>query len=53
MTEPPKHRFYGRRKGRPLRATRQSLLDTLLPALAMPAGEGPIDPMALFPSAPG
>lgn len=49
MTDAPKHRFYGRRKGRPLRPTRQSLLDTLLPTVAVPDGEGPLDPAALFP----
>ncbi len=48
MTDAPKHRFYGRRKGRPLRSTRQSLLDTLLPSVAVPDSEGPLDPVNLF-----
>ncbi|MET4699023.1 tRNA (guanine-N7-)-methyltransferase [Constrictibacter sp. MBR-5] len=52
MTDAPKHRFYGRRKGRPLRPTRQSLLDTMLPALSMPEGEGPFEPASLFDPAP-
>ncbi|ABC24571.1 tRNA (guanosine(46)-N7)-methyltransferase TrmB [Rhodospirillum rubrum] len=46
-------RFYGRRKGKPLRATRQRLLDTMLPALTLPLaglGEGErLDPRGLFP----
>ncbi|CCG06814.1 tRNA (guanosine(46)-N7)-methyltransferase TrmB [Pararhodospirillum photometricum] len=45
-------RFYGRRKGKPLRAGRQKLFDTLLPALTVPlAGlaEGEtLDPQTLF-----
>src|SRR5690606_28582005 len=45
-------RFYGRRKGRPLRPTRQSLLDTLLPTVAVPEGREPIDPAGLFPFNP-
>ena len=52
MTDVPKHRFYGRRKGRPLRATRQSRLDTMLPALSMPEGEGAFEPASLFDPAP-
>ena len=43
-------RLYGRRKGRPLRKRKSSLIDTLLPSLAIPVpqpGER-IDPRALF-----
>lgn len=36
-------RFYGRRKGRPLRVQKQALIETLLPRLALPSGEGPLD----------
>ncbi len=44
-------RFYGRRKGKPLRAGRQALIEDRLPALAAPwPAEGEIlDPRALFP----
>jgi tRNA (guanine-N7-)-methyltransferase len=46
-------RFYGRRKGRPLRKGQQHLIDTLLPQLAtgLPAS-GKLDPRALFPHKP-
>lgn len=46
-------RFYGRRKGRPLRKGQQHLVDTLLPQLAidLPAG-GKLDPRTLFAHAP-
>jgi tRNA (guanine-N7-)-methyltransferase len=46
-------RFYGRRKGRPLRKGQQHLIDTLLPRLAieLPAA-GKLDPRALFPHQP-
>ena len=46
-------RFYGRRKGRPLRKGQQQLIDTLLPRLAieLPAA-GKLDPQALFPHKP-
>jgi tRNA (guanine-N7-)-methyltransferase len=42
-------RFYGRRKGRPLRKGQQQLIDTLLPrlAIALP-DEGTLDPKSLF-----
>lgn len=41
--------FYGRRKGRPLRTGQASLIETLLPRLAIPLPEGEqIDPWALF-----
>ncbi len=51
--EPTDHRFYGRRKGKPLKAGRERLLDTLLPKLRIPPPEGPpasaqIDPASLF-----
>lgn len=41
---------FGRRRGRKLRANRAALLDTLLPPLSvtLPAGDGAIDPRALF-----
>jgi len=43
---------YGRRRSRRLRPGRQTLLDTLLPrlAIAWPAKQSPIDPRSLFPS---
>ncbi|GEO82692.1 tRNA (guanosine(46)-N7)-methyltransferase TrmB [Pararhodospirillum oryzae] len=45
-------RFHGRRKGKPLRAGRQRLMETLLPRLAIPLPEGTpapmIDPFTLF-----
>ncbi|MBB4284664.1 tRNA (guanosine(46)-N7)-methyltransferase TrmB [Roseospira goensis] len=47
-------RFYGRRKGKPLRAGRQAAMDRVLPALAIPApaeGES-LDPRTLFPRPP-
>jgi tRNA (guanine-N7-)-methyltransferase len=49
-TMPEDRRFYGRRKGRPLRKGQQQLVDTLLPrvAIALPAS-GKLDPRALFP----
>jgi tRNA (guanine-N7-)-methyltransferase len=42
-------RFYGRRKGKPIKAGRQALLDELLPTLriAVPA-QGPLAPASLF-----
>jgi len=47
-------RFYGRRKGKPLKAGRRSLLDTLLPKLAIPApaSGSTLDPTTLFPARP-
>lgn len=42
-------RFYGRRKGKPLKATRAGLLDERLPELKIPAPEAPLDPRTLFP----
>src|SRR5690242_20308251 len=45
-------RFYGRRKGKPLKATRLQLLETLLPQLAIPKPEGPLAPATLFARAP-
>jgi tRNA (guanine-N7-)-methyltransferase len=41
-------RFYGRRKGKPLKATRRALLDGLLPRLAIPRPAGALDPRTLF-----
>lgn len=48
---PEQRRFYGRRKGRPLRKGQQGLIETLLPRLAidLPA-TGKIDPRGLFAS---
>jgi tRNA (guanine-N7-)-methyltransferase len=40
--------FYGRRKGRPLRTGKSTLLENLLPQLLVPAGEGVLDPGQLF-----
>jgi len=47
-------RYYGRRKGKRLKAGRQALVDTLLPrlSLVLPAGEGVVDPWTLFPDMP-
>jgi tRNA (guanine-N7-)-methyltransferase len=52
-TIPEDRRFYGRRKGRPLRKGQQQLIDTLLPrlAIALP-NSGKLDPKALFPGSP-
>ena len=41
------NRLYGRAKGKPLRAGQQTLIDTLLPQIAVPA-EGPVTAQALF-----
>src|SRR3954468_11567016 len=50
---PEDRRFYGRRKGRPLRKGQQHLIDTLLPRLAIELpGAGKLDPRALFPHRP-
>jgi len=62
VTEPPEPapipgirtediRFYGRRKGKPLRAGRQALIEERLPALSAPwpADGETLDPHALFP----
>ncbi|MQX36002.1 tRNA (guanosine(46)-N7)-methyltransferase TrmB [Roseospira navarrensis] len=45
-------RFYGRRKGKPLRAGRRAVLDSRLPdlAIAMPEDGQTLDPQALFPA---
>src|SRR6195952_4180376 len=40
-------RLYGRSKGHKLRAGQESLVESLLPALSVPA-EGPIDSRTLF-----
>lgn len=47
----PSLRLYGRRKGRPLRKRKASLLDSALPALEIPPPQpgDAIDPAALFP----
>jgi tRNA (guanine-N7-)-methyltransferase len=42
-------KFYGRRKGRPLRTRRQKLLEDLLPRIEIPVPiSSPIDPFKLF-----
>ena len=41
------NRLYGRSKGKPLRAGQQGLVDTLLPAISVPA-EGPVTAASLF-----
>lgn len=47
-------RFYGRRKGRPLRKGQQRLIDTLLPRLAITLPtSGKLDPKRLFAHQPG
>ncbi len=45
MREP---HFFGRRKGKPLRPGRARLMEILLPEIAVPAGEDPLDPAGLF-----
>jgi tRNA (guanine-N7-)-methyltransferase len=47
----PSFRFYGRRKGRPLRARKRGLMETLLPRLRIDLPL-PADPRALFPFRP-
>ncbi|HSE73832.1 MAG TPA: tRNA (guanine(46)-N(7))-methyltransferase TrmB [Dongiaceae bacterium] len=48
-TIPEDRRFYGRRKGRPLRKGQQHLIDTLLPSLAIDLPtSGNLDPRSLF-----
>jgi tRNA (guanine-N7-)-methyltransferase len=39
---------YGRRRGRRLRDTQQGLLAEMLPVVAIPAGQAPLDPAGLF-----
>jgi len=48
----PRRILHGRRRGRPLRPSRRTLLDTLLPTLeiGLPAGPEKLDPAALFPA---
>jgi tRNA (guanine-N7-)-methyltransferase len=41
-------RYYGRRKGKPLKAGRQGLLESLLPSVQIRPPEGPLDPASLF-----
>lgn len=50
MTETPAvpDRLYGRRRGHPLRARQQALLETTLPRLAL----DPLDPLGSFPGRP-
>ena len=43
-------RFYGRRKGKPLKAARLGLIDDLLPELRIAAPETTLDPRTLFSS---
>ncbi len=56
MTTTPPHdtapRFFGRRKGKPLRQTGRGLMESLLPRLAIaePAPGQTLDPAALFPA---
>ena len=58
LSDRPQRTLYGRRLGRPLRASRQVLIDRLLPdieiTLSTSAADGepePLDPAALFPGA--
>jgi len=49
---PEQIRFFGRRRGKKLRVTGQTLVDQLLPTLAIPLpdeGSGKLDPASLFP----
>ena len=41
--------FYGRRKGKGLRAGQEDVLDALLPRLRLPSGPEPVDLLSLFP----
>lgn len=43
-----KENFYGRRKGRSLRAGVQNLVDELLPKITLSGAAGPLDPSQLF-----
>ncbi len=43
-------RFYGRRKGKPLKAGRERLLDSLLPKIRVEAPSTTLDPRTLFPA---
>lgn len=45
---PEQPRFYGRRKGKPLKASRQGLLEELLPDLRIAIPQSTLDPRALF-----
>ena len=45
---PIDRRFYGRRKGRPLKPRQQALVDRLLPDLMIEPGDTKLDPVALF-----
>ena len=47
-TDPNKERFYGRRKGRSLRAGIQNLVDDLLPKITVTGEAGLIDPAEVF-----
>ncbi|TNE58732.1 MAG: tRNA (guanosine(46)-N7)-methyltransferase TrmB [Sphingomonadales bacterium] len=46
------NRLYGRSQGKPLRARQQSLVDNLLPQIAVPA-KGPVTSQTLFGDSPG
>ncbi|MCB2107572.1 MAG: tRNA (guanosine(46)-N7)-methyltransferase TrmB [Rhodobacteraceae bacterium] len=48
----PQFRFYGRRKGKPLKPNRQALLDQVLPKLLIGEAAVARDPRALFQHAP-
>ena len=53
MSETPTGvRFYGRRKGKPLKAGRERLLDTLLPKIRVDAPTTTLDPRTLFAANP-
>ncbi|MEQ9447727.1 MAG: tRNA (guanosine(46)-N7)-methyltransferase TrmB, partial [Rhodospirillaceae bacterium] len=45
-------RYYGRRKGKPLKAGRKSLLDELLPKVRLPKSDGSYDPKSAFAFSP-
>jgi tRNA (guanine-N7-)-methyltransferase len=51
--DPERLKFYGRRKGKPLKSGRQGLLESLLPqiSIAKPAPGAVFDPKTLFPGA--
>lgn len=52
MSEQTDHRFYGRRKGKPLKSGRERLLDTLLPKVRVEPPSAALDPRSLFTHAP-
>ena len=51
MTDHQKtEKFYGRRKGRPLRKQQSRVMEDLLPRLRVDGSQGPVDVAGLFSS---